>query len=152
MATCNREGNGKLKRLDGESFLKFQLRQGWCAFMADSMSIEMQASTLVIGLGIWMAFVNIFDACPAGYWVMQSIMPHTMWGVLLSIIGGVQLFALLTNQFKLRKKMLLVQTMLWIFLICVLFYGNRQALSIPVFMILATSSIRGYFCLRKSQG
>jgi hypothetical protein len=141
---------GRLKRLPGESFLKYQLRQGWCAFMNDAMALESQGALIATGMGIWLMFAHMFESCPQTYWVMKSVMPEKAWATVFIIIGISQAVALMFNVYRWRKRLLLVKTALWVFLFCTVLYGDWRAPGVPIYTIMAIGATRSFFCLRKT--
>jgi hypothetical protein len=136
-------------RLANESFVKYQLRQGWCAFTKDAMAMELQGALIVIGLGLWMVNGALFQSCPHVYKVMYAVMTETQWGAVFIFTGVIQLYGLLINNVEWRKWVLLIKTALWIFLLCTVLFGEWRAPGASIYTALAFGSVRGFFCLSR---
>lgn len=122
------------------------LRWLMCCLVSPDKATELQGSTLIILLGVWLLFSDTFQVSNV-YIVMNSVASEKWWAVIFFTVGSVQLYAIFTDRCWLRKNILLLKGAIWCMLFIGVLYGDYRALSAPFYITFAFNAFRSFFCL-----
>lgn len=102
----------------------------------DTEPEELRAATTDILVGFWLFLpFNTFSASPTFY--VMTVLPELIWALGFLTLGGVGLYILRSGDLEKRRKIALINFLIWGALAFVFVFGNPPAIGWLLFMYAA---------------
>lgn len=109
---------------------------------------ELFNGAIAFSWGLWLiAPWSTFESSPA-FIEMQKLAPEWIWGIIVSLFGGIQLTSLILNWWQCRRKSTLIMFISWVYISYLFITSNILSTTTIIYPFLAFSQVWAYLRMR----
>lgn len=112
--------------------------------------VEIMSGIAAIAWGVWLInpTLHTFQSSDT-FATMRLIAPEWIWGVVMILVGFLQVESVLSHKISRRKHTSFMLAVMWIFITALFAHANIASTGIAIYGVFATATVWGY--LRLSQ-